>query len=52
MRLKSSVYRERQNVTVANGFLRFSDNHKISALASMARMVRIDPPQGWALEMQ
>ena len=52
MRLKSSVSQERQNVTVANGFLRFPDNRKISALASMARAVRIDPAQGWALEMQ
>ena len=52
MRLKSSAYRERQNVTAANGFLRFPDNRKISALAWMARVVRIDPPQGWALETQ
>ncbi len=50
-RLKSSASRERQNVTVANGFLRLPDNRKISALASMARVVRTDPPQGWALEI-
>ena len=52
MRLKSSASRERRNVTAANGFLRFPDNRKISALASMARVVRAGPAQGWALEMQ
>ena len=48
----SSAYRECQNVTVANAFPRFPGTHKISVLASMARMVRTGPPLGWALEMQ
>ena len=50
--VNSSASRERRNVTAANGFLRFPDNRKISALASMARVVRAGPAQGWALEMQ
>ena len=40
------------NVTVANGFWWFPNNHKISALASRVPLARTVPHQGWALEMQ
>ena len=48
---QSPTGRKRQNVTVANGFCRFPNNHVIPKPAYGASAVCTLPQHGWPLEM-